>query len=247
MIIKGRRRRTQFHTTRALEPRARARRHAERRGPTRRARRSRATDVAGTDGVASAPPSHATFIPKLHPTACRAARLAGFRRVPRGRRSATAVTLTVALSEMGRAVGARSVAADDYCAETSYPRAGITTTTRAASARRAVFDGARLNGVAVRVVLLLGTVLVDVFVLLVAADTSFVGRLPLVACAMLHTRVLLSIPQQLPKKGVVVPSATDLRHGCAQPRDESGSFRRPTSLTKTHDSTAMTRIIHMHE
>jgi len=163
---------------------------------------------------------------------------------------------------MGRAIGAHSVAASDHCAGPSYRSAGITPTTRAASARRVVLDGARLNGVAVRVVLLLGTVPVDVLVLLsaadgtvlvvflvllVAADVSLVGQLPLVACAILYTRVLLSIPQQHRKKGVVVPSATDLCHGCAQPRDEWGSFRHPTSLTKTPDSTAMTRTIEMHE
>jgi len=92
-----------------------------------------------------------------------------------------------------------------------------------------------------------GTVLVDVLVLLVATDVSFVGQLLLAACAKLHARVLLSIPQQLRENGVVVPSATDLRHGGAQPRDEWDSFRQPTSLTKTHDSTAMTRTIDMHE
>ena len=260
MIIKGRRRRTQSHTTRALEPRARAGRHDERRGFTRRARPTRATDVAGTAGVASVSSSHATFIPKFHPTASRAARLAGIRRVPRGRRSPTAVTITVELAEMDRAVGARSVAASDHCVWTSYRRAGIKTTTRATSARR--FDGAGLNGVAMRVVLLLGTVLVDVLVLLdaadgtvlvdvlvvlVATDVSFVGQLLLAACAKLHARVLLSISQQLREDGVVVPSATDPRHGGAQPRDEWDSFRQPTSLTKSRDSTAMTRTIDMHE
>jgi len=136
---------------------------------------------------------------------------------------------------MGRAVGARSVAASDQCVGTSYRRAGIKTTTRAASARRVIFDGARLNGVAVCVVLLLGTFLVDVFVLLVAADGTalvdvlvhlvsadafFAGKLLLVACTMLHARVLRSSPQQLREKGVVVPSATYLRHGGVQPRDE---------------------------
>jgi len=84
MIIKGRRRRTQSHTTWAPEPRARAGRHDEHRWPTRRGRPTRGTDVAATAGVASVPPSHTTFIPNFHPTASRAARLAGFRRVPRG-------------------------------------------------------------------------------------------------------------------------------------------------------------------
>jgi len=161
---------------------------------------------------------------------------------------------------MDSAVGARSVAASDHCVWTSDRRACIKTTTRVASARR--FDGAGLNGVAVGVVLLLGTVFVDVLVLLVAADgtvlvdvlvflvatdVSLVGQLLLAACAKLHPRVLLSISQQPRENGVVVPRATDLRHGGAQPRDEWDSFRQPTSLTKTYDSTAMTRTIDMHE